>query len=172
MADLWQADTEYRDATLTIGATSTLKIEGTIDQTGATDTIGGLRIQSFTQTILFSALGTGVTDNIPITGFPTDVFVLGAYLEVDTAAAGEPDVAATIGDTVDPDGLMGSVNLDVVAANTILGAAAALQGFAWEPDQSTAGLGVTFTATQLDDVTAGAWTAHVLYLAPVLATTT
>jgi hypothetical protein len=173
VTDRYQHDSEFTDgATLTIDATSTLKVEGTLDLTGSTDTVGGLRIQSHTQVIDFSELGSGATDNIPITGFPPGVFVLAAYLEVDDPAVGEPDVAAIIGDTVDPDGLMGPVNLDTVAANTLLGAGGVFQGFAWEADQSTDGLSVTFTATELDDVTAGAWTAHVLYLLPVLATTT
>lgn len=148
---------------LTVEAGATVNI-------GAATHVGGFIVEEVTQAIAFGDLGSGASDDIAITGVPDGVFVLGAYLEVDDEAAGESDLAAQMGYTADPDGLMTSQGLDAVTAGTVLAGDGALTGFAYVADATSAGLGVRFTATELDDVTAGAWTAHVLFVRPTLAT--
>jgi hypothetical protein len=156
-------------ATTTYEAGSSLVIEGTLDTSGATVASGSPIMGEYTQAISYTELGSGASDFIPVADFPTNAFVLAAWLEVDTAAAGEADLAATIGDTADDDGLMTTQNLNAVVAGTRLAADGARTGVRWEADAGGDGLGVTFTATELDDVTAGAWTLHVLYIPTALA---
>lgn len=120
----------------------------------------------YTLAIAFSDLGSGTASAHALTGFPTNVYVLAADVQIVTAFAGEADLAVTIGDTGDADGKMGSVNLNAVAAGSILGAAGAEQGMLFEADFLTAGADATFSATELDDVTAGELLVRVYYETP------
>lgn len=147
-----------------------------LDLSGATSitrpTTHGLPLLSstFTQTVLFSDLGAGASDTIALTGLATGIIIQSVALEINTAFAGEADLAVTVGDTGDADELIASFNLDSVAA----GFAQALPGAAllgkYEPDYVTDGGTFTFTATELNDVTAGSLTLHINYVTPILAT--
>ena len=127
-------------------------------------------VSAFTQTVLFSDLGSGASDAIALSSFPTNVLLIGAALEINTAFAGEADLAVKVGDTANDDELIASFNLNAVSAGwaAITAGAATLPQF--EADYGTAGGDITFTATELDDVTAGSLTLHIFYVDLVLAT--
>ena len=108
--------------------------------------IGG--VAHYTRRITFANLGSGASYLAPATGFPLRTRILDAWLEVDTAAAGEADLAATIGVTADPDGYKTTQNLNAVAAGTLQATNAALAMGLYYADAATSGLGVTFTATE------------------------
>jgi len=129
--------------------------------------IANLRFQKFEFDVAFGDLGSGAADAIALSDFPTGVFVMAASVEILDAFAGEGDLAMTVGDTGDADGLMGSVNLDGVAAGTVLNAFGAEQGFRYEADLGTAGLAAAFAATELDDVTAGSLRVRIYYATPM-----
>lgn len=127
-------------------------------------------VSAFTQTVLFSDLAAGAADSIALTGFPTNVLIVGAALEINTAFAGEPNTTVTLGDTGDADELIAAFTLDSVAAGfaqTVAGAAVLPKV---ETDYGTAGADLTFAATELSDLTAGSLTVHILYVDLVLAT--
>jgi hypothetical protein len=128
--------------------------------------------QVYELTVDFSDLGSGASDAIACSGFPTNVFVCGQSLEIVTAFAGEADLAVTGGDTADADGRFTSFNLDSVAAGhgAITVGAEGTSGPRWEADYATAGADLTFSATELDDVTAGKLIYRVYYFAPALST--
>jgi len=127
-----------------------------------------LNLPVFTQTVLFSDLGSGASDTIAIAGLPTNILILGVAIEIDTAFAGEADLAVAFGDTADPDELIAAFTLDSVAAGwaKVVAGVELLPHF--EPDYVTDGAALTFTATELDDVTAGQMKIHVFYATPVL----
>lgn len=123
---------------------------------------GGLRWSKFEMVVDFSDLGSGASDAIPLADFPTNVWTLGiGYVEVISAAAGEADLAFIIGDTNDDNGYCASVNLN--AATGRLYAAGAELALRYEADFETAGGDITFSATELDDVTAGRWRVVIPY---------
>lgn len=147
-----------------------------LDLSGCTSitlpTTAGLpyQVESFTQTVLFSDLGAGASDTIALTGLATNILLLGAAIEINTAFAGEADVAVSVGDTGDPDELITAFTLDSVAAGFVQGLSGAAQLGKFETDYVTAGGTFTFTATELNDVTAGSLTLHIFYITPILAT--
>ena len=127
--------------------------------------------QVFEQVVEFSDLGSGASDSIALTGFPTNVFVVCESLEIVTAFAGEADLAVSGGDTADADGRFASFNLNAVAAGWAGITPGAESGAPrWEADYATDGADLTFTATELDDVTAGKLIYRVYYWAPALST--
>ena len=128
------------------------------------------QIESFNQTVLFSDLGSGASDTIALTGLATDILILGAAIEINTAFSGEADVDVIVGDTTDPNGLITAFALDGVAAGFVQGLSGAEQLGKFETDYVTAGGTFTFTATELDDVTVGSLTLHIFYITPILAT--
>lgn len=92
-------------------------------------------------------------------------------LEIVTAFAGEADLAVSGGDTADADGRFASFNLDAVAAGwAAITAGAEAASPAHEADYATDGADLTFTATELDDVTAGELNYYVYYWLPALST--
>lgn len=122
----------------------------------------GLRWHNFTFEVDFSDLGSGGSDLIAFDTWPTGVYTDGiCWVEPVTAGSGEADLAVVVGDTADPNGCLESVSLNALSANT--GGLGALHGLHYEADWATAGLGATFTATELDDVTAGRWRFHMRY---------
>jgi len=126
-------------------------------------------LQRFTLDVDFSDLGSGASDTIAMTGFPTDVIVVAAGLEIVTAFAGEADLACSAGDT-DVDGLFASITIHALAAGwvDILPGSEAYPRYEGDYLGDTAQM--TFTATELDDVTAGALKLHVYYFTPKLST--
>jgi hypothetical protein len=111
--------------------------------------------ETWSSSVTFAALGSGASDAIAITGFPVNATLLGWNLVITTAWAGEADLAVELGHTADPDGLFTSFNLNAVAAGLAATVSGALFPRPWA-DLSTSGLGWTFSATELDDVSAGA----------------
>lgn len=136
----------------------------------AAGVISHIPFQTFTQNVAFGDLGSGASDTIALTGFPTDVVIVSVRVEIVTAFGGEADLAMTLGDTVDADELIASFNLNAVAAGwaKIVAGAELLPHF--EPDYATDGGAVTFTATELDDVTAGELNVYIDYYTPALST--
>jgi hypothetical protein len=135
--------------------------------------IGGLRFPRapLRQRFLFSDLGSGASDAIDITGFPTNAIYLGTSVEIDTAFAGEADLAMQIGFTGgDTDALVGSTNLNAVAAGWLAITAGVVHAGTFAADWVTDNLAILFTATELDDVTAGGLTVHIHYALPTLQT--
>jgi hypothetical protein len=124
-------------------------------------------IKTWTATSDWEDAGTGTSTTHDISsGFPTNVMVLGAALEIDTAFAGEADAAVILGDTNDTNGLIEAFTLDSIAAGwaTIVWGAESVPHFeaAYAPI-------LTYTATELDDLTAGALTVHIRYIEMELA---
>jgi hypothetical protein len=168
------------DSTLTVGGVTTLNgavaVAGALTTTGEVDLSGSTvilpaaavqyAIRTYELTILFSELGSGASDAFPLEGFPTNVYVLGGGILINTAFAGEADFSAIIGDTNDDNGLMTVTVLNGVAAGTFLAANGAETGFRFEADFAGAGGDVTFTATELNDVSAGSCTIRVFYIDP------
>ena len=139
---------------------------------GGTDTAQfHVPFKVFKQNVKFSDLGSGARDSIALAGFPTDAVVVDQRLEIVTPFAGEADLAVSGGDTADADGRFTAFNLNAVAAGwagITAGAEAAAPSH--EADWATAGADLTFTATELDDVTAGELNYYVYYWLPALST--
>jgi hypothetical protein len=124
----------------------------------ATFTHGGVApgvAETWSSSVAFGDLGSGATDDIPIAGFPVNASLLGWNVVITTPWAGEADLAFTLGHTADADGLLLSFNLNAVAAGQAAVVSGALYPRTWA-DLSTSGLKWVFTATELDDVSAGA----------------
>lgn len=120
---------------------------------------------------LTSGDGDGDSDEIACTDFPTGAWVVLDEVEIVTAFAGEADLALTIGDTADADGRVASFNLNAVAAGRAGITAGVESGaFRYEADYATAGAKLTFSATDLGDVTAGKLIWRCFYLRPALST--
>jgi hypothetical protein len=128
--------------------------------------IGDVAIQDWTATSDYTDAGTGASTTHDISsGFPTNAIILGAALEIDTPFAGEADAAVALGDAGATGGLWGAFTLNAVAA----GWAAVTSGAEaiWHIEAAYVPI-LTYTATELGDLTAGALTAHIYYIAPVL----
>lgn len=110
--------------------------------------------------------GSGASTAVALSGFPTGVVVLTGWLEIVTPFAGEADAAITVGDTADSDYLISSFNLNAVAATKMTGVAGSGVLPSPEADWATAALAATFSATELDDLTAGELVVHILYHKP------
>lgn len=167
------AVTTLNGAATLAGATTVsgaLTTQGVVDMSASTVTLPAnaqpYAVQVYELTVLFSELGSGASDPFPLEGFPTNVYVLGAGILVNIAGAGEADFSAIIGDTNDDNGLMTVTVLNGIAAGTFLAANGAETGFHFEADYAGAGADVTFTATELNDVSAGSWTVRVFYIDP------
>ena len=127
-------------------------------------------VQRYTLDVDFSDLGSGASDAIACASFPTDVIIIGTALEIVTAFAGEADLAIIGGDTNDPNGRFEVVTIHALAAGWVDIGAGAEAGARYEGDYSTDGADLTFTATELDDVTAGALKYYIYYITPTLST--
>jgi hypothetical protein len=122
-------------------------------------------IERWSSSVAFSDLGSGASDTIAIAGFPVNATLVGWNVVITTPWAGEADLAFSLGHTVDPDGLIVSFNLNAVAAGQAAVVSGALYPRTWA-DLSTSGLAWTFTATELDDVSAGAMRADFYVINP------
>jgi hypothetical protein len=131
------------------------------------DPASALSIGHYKASVTYEDAATGASTAIALAGFPLGVVVLGCWLEITEAFAGEADVAVTVGDTSDGDYLITSFNLNAVAAtkmaDTTIGSGALP---CTEADWDGDGLDITFAATELGDLTAGALTVHILYHKP------
>lgn len=153
-----------------VTVSAALTTTGEVDLSGSTVTLPDnslpYAVKAYELEVDFSDLGSGASDAIPLAGFPTRVFVLGAGFLINTAFAGEADFSIIIGDTNDDNGLMTVTVVNGVAAGTFLAADGAETGFRFEADFAGAGADATFTATELDDVSAGNGTIRVFYIDP------
>lgn len=135
--------------------------------------LGGLQFPRapIRQQVLFSDLGSGATDAIDVVGWPTNAIYLGTAVEIDTMFNGEADLSLQIGFTGgDTDALVGSTNLDQVAAGWLAITAGIVHAGTFAADWETDSLALLFSATELDDVDAGALTVHIYYALPTLQT--
>jgi hypothetical protein len=131
------------------------------------DHASALSIGHYQASVTYEDAGTGASTAVALAGFPLGVLVLGGWLEITEAFAGEADASVTVGDTSDADYLISSFNLNAVAAiavaDTTIGSGALP---CTEADWDGDGLDITFSATELGDLTAGALTVHILYHRP------
>lgn len=136
-------------------------VEGALAEVGAVP-----RIAYHEATILFSDLGSGATDSIAIANFPTDVILLGVVAKADPQFTGGADLVFEIGfEGGDTNALVESTALHETGVGTPISVVhGVVKGGAFYADASTAGLAVLFTATELDDVTAGELTVRFYYL--------
>ena len=126
-------------------------------------------LQRYTLNVGFADLGSGASDTIAMTGFPTDVIIVSRALEIVTAFAGEADLACSAGDT-DVDGQFASITIHALAAGWVDIIPGAESGARFEGDYLGDTAQMTFTATELDDVTAGELNYYVYYFSPKLST--
>lgn len=122
-------------------------------------------IERWSTTVGFAALGSGATDTIAIAGFPLNATLVGWNVVITTPWTGEADLAFSLGHTADDDGLTTSLSINAVAAGIAATVSGALYPRTWA-DLSTSGLAWTFTATELDDVVAGAMRADFYLMNP------
>lgn len=132
------------------------------DGSGGVTTLRG--IQVYTKTLDYSSM-SGASTAKALDGFPTNVLRGPAAVQIVTPFAGEADVAMICGDTGDDNGLVEATNLNAVAAGWLAHVPGAEAGFQFEADFSTAGADVTFTATELGDLTDGELVIHIPYIA-------
>ena len=120
----------------------------------------------FEETILFSELGSGTSDSIPIAGFPTNVILIGVAAKASPQFTGEADLAFQVGfEGGDVDALIASTALHQTGVGTPIAVVqGVVKGGAFYANASASGLAVLFTATQLDDVTAGSLTVRFFYI--------
>ena len=119
--------------------------------------------------VSFSDLGSGASDSIVIADddLPTKIVFYGATAKTGaTDFAGEADLAFEVGhEGGDTDAYIASTNLNATGdADDIVVIAGAVKGGAYVDDTST--LAIRFTATELDDVTAGSLTVKIQYTVP------
>jgi len=117
---------------------------------------------------------SGASTKIDLTGFPTRARIWDHQVEVKEVFAGEADVAVFAGDTADADELFASANLNAVAVGelAVTDGAAMTSRPRIEADYDTAGAGLTFSATELGDLTAGKLIYRVFYTRLPLSTDT
>lgn len=122
-------------------------------------------IRTFDATILFSELGSGASDSIAIADFPTNVILIGVAARAGTQFTGEADLAFQVGfEGGDTDALVASTALHQTGNGTPIEVVqGVVKGGAFYADASGDGLAVLFTATELDDVSAGSLTVRFLY---------
>lgn len=157
---------QYDAVTLIAGPSEwhTTQAEGTI----AVDP-SVLPIAEWESTVLFSDLGSGASDTISLKDqagatsatFPTNALILSAIRIVNTEFAGEADLADSLGDAGGADDDLESATLHGVAAGagTVSAPGSFLPRF--EPAYVPV---ATFTATELDDVSAGSITYRYIYV--------
>lgn len=117
--------------------------------------------------VAFGDLGSGASDSIVIadSDLPTKIIFQGASAKTGaTDFAGEADLAFTVGhEGGDTDAYIASTNLDATGdADEIVVVPGAVKGGAYVDDTST--IAILFTATELDDVTAGSLTVKIYYM--------
>lgn len=137
-----------------------------IEHRSALLTLETLAAHVFDATILFSELGGGATDSILIPGAPTNIILLGVAARANPQFTGEADLSFEVGfEGGDVDALIDTTALHQTGAGTpiavVQGVVKAGQFYA---DISGSGFAVLFTATELDDVSAGSLTLRLLYL--------
>lgn len=116
-------------------------------------------------TILFSDLGSGASDSIAIAGFPTNVIFLGAAAKADPQFTGEADLSFEVGfEGGDIDALIDTTALHETGTTPIAVVQGVVKAGAFFADASADGLAVLFSATELDDVSAGSLTVRFFYL--------
>jgi hypothetical protein len=132
----------------------------------ALSTLDTTSIAYFDAAISFDELGSGATDSILIADFPANSLYLGAAAVAGTQFTGEPDLVFEVGfDGGDTDALLTSTALHETGDGVPLGVVAgAVKGGQFFADASGDGLAVLFTATELDDVTAGSLTVRFFYI--------
>jgi hypothetical protein len=109
-------------------------------------------------TVGFAELGSGASDTFPMTAI-VDAWITSAQVTINTAFAGEPNNSLTIGDAGDPNGISLVTVIDGVVAGTMTLAAGLEAG----QFNATFTPLLTFTATELDDVTDGNLTVRIHY---------
>ena len=116
--------------------------------------------------VTYEDAATGASTAVALANFPLGVVVLCGWIEITEVFAGEADAAVTVGDTADADYLIASLTLDGDAVTKMTGTAGSGALPSPEADWATDGLDITFSATELGDLTAGALTVHILYRKP------
>ncbi len=120
----------------------------------------------FDATILFSELGGGASDSILIPDFPTNVILLGVAAKAGPQFTGEADLSFEVGfEGGDVDALIDTTALHQTGVDTPI---AVVQGVVkagtFYADASDAGLAVLFSATELNDVSAGSLLVRFFYI--------
>lgn len=153
---VWTGDPEYLTPGLTITSLGP----------------SGARIQSFRKTISTDDLTAGaVTEAIALTGFPTNVFTLAAWVELDTEFSGGGSSSCTVqvGDAGDPDELMTATDVFTGAGAGQKSAAGTLHG-ALTFEAAYAPEALVTSDVNVSLLTAGSMVIHVLYIALSLST--
>jgi hypothetical protein len=137
-----------------------------IEHRAALLTLETLAAHVFDATITFDQLGGGATDSILIAGAPTNIILLGVAARANPQFTGEADLSFEVGfEGGDVDALIDTTALHQTGAGTpiavVQGVVKAGQFYA---NISGSGLAVLFTATELNDVSAGSLTIRLLYL--------
>lgn len=131
------------------------------------DPASALSIGHYKASVTYEDAGSGASTVVALAGFPLGVIPLACWVEITEVFADEADTAITVGDTGGGDYLVGSTTIGDAAVTKVLATAA---GSGWmtkpEEDWATDGLAITFSATELGDLTAGALTVHILYHKP------
>lgn len=130
------------------------------------DPASALSIGHYKASVTYEDAGTEAAASTALAGFPLGVVVLACWVEITEEFAGEADAAITVGDTADADYLIGSLSLDGVAPTKMAGTAGSGVLPCLEADWDGDGLDITWAATDLGDLTAGALTVHILYHKP------
>lgn len=128
------------------------------------DGVTGYLVKVAKKTIDFDDLGSGASDTVAFDAAIDDAIILTAWIEVNTAAAGEDDLAVIIGESGgDTNGLIEVFTLHGIAAGIAdtSGTARGAQNLTYQDSYTPL---VTFTATELDHVSAGNWTFCVAYI--------
>lgn len=117
--------------------------------------------------VLFSDLGSGASGAIAVADFPTNVIYLGAAAQAGPQFTGEADLEFALGFTGGAtDALIEATALHETGVTPIAIVQGTTPGGTFFADASGDGLAVLFTATELDDVSAGSLTIRVLYVDP------
>ena len=133
----------------------------------------GLAVEEYTKVVDTTDLSAaGLTEAVSLTGFPTDVFVIGSSVELDAVFSGPSVTACTveIGDTGTPSELVTSQDIFTGASLGLKQAPGALPG-TWTLEASYAPEAlVTTVDANVDQLDAGSMVIHIWYVTPALLT--
>lgn len=109
----------------------------------------------------------GASQAIACTSFPLNVMPYAVSVKINELFAGQTDAAMTVGDTADGDYLVTSLDLDAIAAvglaDITIGSGALP---CYEADWDGDGLDLTFSATDLGNLTTGNVTVTIYFQVP------
>jgi hypothetical protein len=133
---------------------------------GALDQLAGRAIKHFDATILVEALGSGASDSIAIPDFPTNVIYMGVAARANPQFTGEADLSFEVGfEGGDVDALIDTTALHETGnGTTIAVVTGVMKAGQFYADASADGLAALFSATELDDVSAGSLTLRFFYI--------